>query len=85
MQQRIPRFSLTYLFKHVLQFVAILMGWFTGLSRVMDYKHHWSDVLAGDIIGTVVAVFCVRVIFSYSTPPPRFPILVLRLSLHLLP
>ena len=25
-------------------------------SRVSDYKHHWSDVLSGGILGSVVAL-----------------------------
>ncbi|XP_018019862.1 phospholipid phosphatase homolog 1.2 homolog isoform X2 [Hyalella azteca] len=38
------------------QFACLLMAFYTSLSRVSDYKHHWSDVLFGALLGTVVAV-----------------------------
>lgn len=44
------------------------MAWFTALSRVSNYKHHWSDVLAGATLGTVVAVVMVSIIhLNYPT------------------
>lgn len=42
--------------KSTIQFIALLGAWFTALSRVTDNKHHWSDVLAGMILGIVVAL-----------------------------
>lgn len=44
------------LLKHFLQFLLIMIAWYTALSRVSDYKHHWSDVLSGMSIGTLFAV-----------------------------
>lgn len=37
-----------------------------AISRVDDYWHHWQDVLAGGLIGLVVASFCYLQFF----PPP---------------
>lgn len=46
----------TRFLRHTLQFAALMLSWFTALSRVSDFKHHWSDVLAGYSLGLCVAV-----------------------------
>jgi membrane-associated phospholipid phosphatase len=43
------------------QLFCISLAIFVSLSRISDYKHHWSDVLAGSLLGTFVAVFTVCV------------------------
>lgn len=44
------------LLKHTLQFLAVLQAVFTAMTRVSDYKHHWSDVLSGLLLGSLVAI-----------------------------
>lgn len=52
------------LLKHFLQYILLMMAWFTCMSRISDYKHHWSDVLAGGVIG----ITCATIIVSNSKP-----------------
>ncbi|XP_017836000.1 putative phosphatidate phosphatase isoform X1 [Drosophila busckii] len=49
------------LLRHFLQFLFIMIAWYTAMSRVSDYKHHWSDVLAGSAIG----VACALIVANY--------------------
>ncbi|XP_055459478.1 phospholipid phosphatase 1 isoform X1 [Psammomys obesus] len=44
------------LLRPTLQFGLVALSIYVGLSRVSDYKHHWSDVLMGLIQGAVVAI-----------------------------
>ncbi|XP_052015622.1 phospholipid phosphatase 1 isoform X2 [Apodemus sylvaticus] len=44
------------LLRPTLQFGLIALSIYVGLSRVSDYKHHWSDVLVGLIQGAAVAI-----------------------------
>lgn len=48
------------LLRPTLQFFLIAASVYTGLSRVSDYKHHWSDVLTGLLQGALMAILVVR-------------------------
>ena len=56
---RMVQFASLKLLKPFVEFALILLGVLCGLSRVSDYKHHWSDVFAGLVIGTFFAFFFV--------------------------
>ncbi|XP_001361071.3 putative phosphatidate phosphatase isoform X1 [Drosophila pseudoobscura] len=64
------------LLRHLLQFVFIMIAWYTALSRVSDYKHHWSDVLAGALIGSTCALVVANYVsdlFQTSSTKPYLP------------
>lgn len=55
LQKRVT-WKFTRLAKPCLQVMLALTGIFVALSRISDYMHHWSDVLAGAILGCFVGV-----------------------------
>uniref|UniRef100_A0A8C7D2B9 Phospholipid phosphatase-related protein type 5 n=3 Tax=Oncorhynchus kisutch TaxID=8019 RepID=A0A8C7D2B9_ONCKI len=49
----------TRLAKPVLSLGLMYLAFLTGLNRVAEYRNHWSDVIAGFIIGVAIATFLV--------------------------
>ncbi|XP_037311359.2 phospholipid phosphatase-related protein type 5 isoform X3 [Pungitius pungitius] len=49
----------TRLAKPVLSLGLVCLAFLTGLNRVAEYRNHWSDVIAGFIIGSAIAAFLV--------------------------
>ncbi|XP_062530089.1 putative phosphatidate phosphatase isoform X2 [Bombyx mori] len=45
------------IFRHTIQLAFLLMSWYVALSRITDFKHHWSDVLCGYALGMFIALF----------------------------
>ncbi|XP_073090431.1 phospholipid phosphatase-related protein type 5 isoform X2 [Manis javanica] len=49
----------TRLAKPVLCLGLMCLAFLTGLNRVAEYRNHWSDVIAGFLVGISIAVFLV--------------------------
>ncbi|XP_076330369.1 phospholipid phosphatase 1-like [Tachypleus tridentatus] len=60
------------LLRPFLQAGAFLIAWYIGLTRVMDFMHHWSDVLSGFLLGTVVSLLVVFFIADWKKPSDNF-------------
>ncbi|KAK7101203.1 hypothetical protein V1264_024028 [Littorina saxatilis] len=56
------------LLRPVLQVAVFTMAFFTCLSRVSDYKHHWSDVLGGSLLGIIVCFLIVVSMTDFHHP-----------------
>ncbi|XP_008481413.3 putative phosphatidate phosphatase [Diaphorina citri] len=68
----LPNIIVNLLFFMRLVYVNFLLhlkaAWYTSLTRVLDNMHHWTDVLAGALIGITFALL----IINYVEPPrPR--------------
>lgn len=49
----------TRLAKPVMSLGLMCLAFLTGINRVAEYRNHWSDVIAGFIIGVAIATFLV--------------------------
>uniref|UniRef100_A0A1A9WD98 Phosphatidic acid phosphatase type 2/haloperoxidase domain-containing protein n=1 Tax=Glossina brevipalpis TaxID=37001 RepID=A0A1A9WD98_9MUSC len=58
------------LIKPFIQFTLLTSAWFIALTRIMDNWHHWSDVMAGSILGTLGALLTAGYISKVFKPPP---------------
>ncbi|XP_040914730.1 phospholipid phosphatase 1 isoform X2 [Toxotes jaculatrix] len=62
------QFEWARLLRPTIQFFLIAASVFTGLSRVSDYKHHWSDVLTGLLQGALMAILVVFFVSDFFKP-----------------
>ena len=61
--------------KAIVVFIPILASWLVGITRTRDYHHHFSDVVAGAIIGYGCAWFVYFLHFPVlSDPACNYPL-----------
>lgn len=56
------RWRKCWLVRPLIQLGIFVMAYYTALSRISDYMHHWSDVLGGAVLGAVVCFFVIYLI-----------------------
>ncbi|VDK39145.1 unnamed protein product [Taenia asiatica] len=67
---RMPDIGLGSLLQAFVPTAALTTAFYVGITRISDYKHHWTDVLGGMIIGALVGIFTVS--FSLKTLDQSF-------------
>ncbi|KAH7924588.1 PAP2-domain-containing protein [Leucogyrophana mollusca] len=61
-------------FKAWLSITPLFGATLVAISRTMDYRHHWQDVIGGSILGLVVSFFAYRQYFpSLASPMSHRP------------
>uniref|UniRef100_UPI00398EAACE phospholipid phosphatase 2-like isoform X1 n=2 Tax=Pristiophorus japonicus TaxID=55135 RepID=UPI00398EAACE len=60
------------LLRPTIQFFLIVFALYVGYTRISDYRHHWSDVLAGFLQGALVAILIVRYVSDFFKKRPLF-------------
>jgi len=61
LQARFKWRGMVWMLRPFLQVCIMTWSWFVCYSRISDYKHHWSDVLAGSLIGIIIATVTVTI------------------------
>lgn len=61
------------LLRPAMQFFLVLLAVYTGLTRISDYRHHPSDVLAGYVQGALTAYWVVSTLSLLATTGAPVP------------
>lgn len=54
-----------------------LFPFFVAITRVLDYRHHYTDVISGGILGFIMGLLSFRFYYKLSFPPvfePEIPV-----------
>jgi len=58
--------TISKLLRHFIQALAVYLAIWSGLTRLSDYMHHGGDVLAGAVIGSLIACLTVSHFVCYA-------------------
>ncbi|XP_037908995.1 phospholipid phosphatase 1-like isoform X3 [Hermetia illucens] len=70
--QRFPKSNSAFL-APFLECLCLTWGFVCGATRVIDHRHHWWDVVTGDILGGIFAVFACAVLCKNFLVKPAIP------------
>lgn len=54
---------------HFIPLIPLVIAMLIALSRIIDHKHHWIDIISGGIIGSSVACLSYKYIVGISARP----------------
>lgn len=63
---KLRAFSKGEVWRLFISFLPVFGGVAVGVSRILDYRHHWTDVAAGSFIGVATAFL----VYSIYYPRP---------------
>lgn len=67
---RMPSIRMALMIQGFLQTLVVTSAFYVGMTRIADNKHHWTDVLAGFVIGIIGGIYVVSpFIPKYSLLP----------------
>lgn len=70
-QQRFDTRKYGYLLKKLGIVLCLIWGVVCSLTRIVDRRHHWWDVLAGSVLGIAVAYYVVAITCKHFNSPPK--------------
>lgn len=62
-------------YRLIVVLLPFLLATWVGLTRIVDYRHHWQDVLGGALLGSTIAYLAYRVHFPSIMGPKPYALL----------
>uniref|UniRef100_A0A0M3IR46 AcidPPc domain-containing protein n=1 Tax=Ascaris lumbricoides TaxID=6252 RepID=A0A0M3IR46_ASCLU len=72
LHSRIPRKHSVVVLRSIIQITIVCVGFYIGFTRIIDNKHHWTDVVVGYIVGVVVGYLTTIKIANMRMPVEDF-------------
>ncbi|CAF3145574.1 unnamed protein product [Rotaria socialis] len=57
---------------HLFQVGLLVLASYVGYTRISDFHHHWHDVFAGAVVGSLIAFVTFKFILNWRRQDPQF-------------